>query len=83
MQFNGSIGRLEINVDVRAFVAGAVLFALLLNLGFGSLAVQTKKTCCKRAGKRAALCQLSRPWHCCRCPMSVNMRIAACAGRGC
>ncbi|MDA7595255.1 SURF1 family protein [Luminiphilus sp.] len=37
MQFNGSIGRLEINVDVRAFVAGAVLFALLLNLGFWQL----------------------------------------------
>ena len=37
MQFNGSIGRLEINGDVRACVAGAVLFALLLNLGFWQL----------------------------------------------
>ena len=37
MQFNGSIGRLEIHGDVRACVAGAVLFALLLNLGFWQL----------------------------------------------
>ncbi len=37
VQFNGSIGRLEINVDVRAFCAGAVLLVLLLNLGFWQL----------------------------------------------
>ena len=37
MQFNGSIGRLEIKGDVRACVAGTVLFALLLNLGFWQL----------------------------------------------
>ncbi len=37
MQFNGRIGHLEINGDVRALFAGAVLFVLLLNLGLWQL----------------------------------------------
>ena len=81
MQFNGSVGRLEIKADVRACIAGTVLFALLLNLGFWQLGRADEKTCCKYAGKRAARCQRSRPWHCCRRLMSLNMRIAEYAGR--
>ena len=46
MQFNRCIGTLEIRGDVRAVLAGAVLLALLLNLGFWQLG---------RAEEKAAL----------------------------
>ena len=46
MQFNQTLGPLIVRGDVRAAVAGAVLFALLLNLGFWQLG---------RAGEKAAL----------------------------
>lgn len=46
MQFNQTLGPLIVRGDVRAALAGAVLFALLLNLGFWQLG---------RAGEKAAL----------------------------
>ena len=46
MQFNRTWGPLTVRVDVRAAVAGAILFFLLLNLGFWQLG---------RAGEKAAL----------------------------
>lgn len=46
MQFNRTLGPLRVRGDARAVVAGAVLFALLLNLGFWQLG---------RAGEKTAL----------------------------
>ena len=46
MQFNRTLGPLRVRGDARAVVAGAVLFALLLNLGFWQLG---------RAGEKLAL----------------------------
>ena len=46
MQFNRSLGPLRISGDVRAVLAGLVLFALLVNLGSWQLG---------RAGEKSAL----------------------------
>ena len=46
MQFNRSLGSLRISGDVRAVLAGLVLFALLVNLGVWQLG---------RAGEKSAL----------------------------
>ena len=46
MQFNRSLGPLCISGDVRAVLAGLILFALLMNLGLWQLG---------RAGEKSAL----------------------------
>ena len=46
MQFNRSLGPLRISGDMRAVLAGLVLFALLVNLGSWQLG---------RAGEKSAL----------------------------
>lgn len=44
MQFNRSIGPLDLHVDLRAALAGAVLLGLLLNLGLWQLARAAEKS---------------------------------------
>ena len=62
MQFNRTFGPLRVQGDLRAVLAGAVLFALLLNLGFWQLDRASEKSALEARWEARSALPAVKPW---------------------